>query len=1103
MKHTNISASLALVMSFELIVAPLFPMGSAFADNTKPPKKKDKEDSVWTADNVSQGIKQASNLWSTVNGIRNGGGNQQGGMPSHLSADMQELGAQQMGQPDKFFNSQKLMQIPGLGNYLALNNINPAMLNCETLKTTLHEAKPEVCRLGVTQDSANGPQSAQLQQMSMYHDQYFKISKKYNNFLSDSNAEGQAFGVGCMRNAMNILNGFFKYRVDELDKLTTNLEAMQNQFREASRADLDAIEETVAVLDGDSPMADKVRSKKPDLFDFGKRFNNPACNSMFTGEAINEKGRAEGLNKINQDLKKTLSTKTGKFSGESYAKSHTAVLEDINGLADRVSKQMELNFGVLSKDPNSYGKFLSELPEMVSSPNGTNQSLSPDLFSDVRTKFNETYIKLNEQKGTIQSELSSAGVSPEAATVLLGNPAAQNFENEVATIENKVKDNCFRKSFNVDTVLGKIYDPTASGHANKFASNFLKDKLKEIIENDETTLEKKLADLEALDKQNGGRYYMKMENSYEVQEVDNEGNLKTKIVGASQVRTPSLFFGDVIKNCNSQFKANKLNNKMTGAGAIQKLKQLNQDFKTLAKDQALDIKKELRKKLIECANPQEANNSTPGSCTPDRFNTSAPGFCANAALSCSKNMQACAQQADTFVKEIKAQKTARVNNYKALVEKNKQDVVKMFDSALSRYMKDAEMMRGMFGAGFSSPKGIKREVPEGERYLTEFTESTSKSIDGRLLLENPEKYTDMFKENIEQLKESVKKQQDQILGGESVGNNNGLLADHVKKTESNFKAVASQSKSIAEQCIGQYDRAVDTANKQLAEQQKKYTEFGEKRDDMCRRFRLAESGHPVSACKGDLTEISKVVGGAANDLETFCDETQNSDNAQEEASMICQGRGPVPKTEEPRKVITENSDEVQKDADYIKINQDIKDLEKKIKDYNKNISREEDKTKKYEFEDSRDEIQELLDDKKEEKPKKINEIVKKYQDKQDKEDANKKPVDSNSTADASSTRVSEGSALDSACKSYNDCINKKNSKSPEEVDGKTVWVKGECVQLNALAKLVVKAANNRSIGTTPAMCNAANNSGRENSPKGWMGAMDTFNQELRARTQGQ
>jgi hypothetical protein len=404
-------------------------------------------------------------------------------------------------------------------------------------------------------------------------------------------------------------------------------------------------------------------------------------------------------------------------------------------------------------------------------------------------------------------------------------------------------------------------------------------------------------------------------------------------------------------------------------------------------------------------------------------------------------------------------------------------------------------MRGMFGAGFTSPKGIKREVPEGARYLTEFTESTSKSLDGRLLLEDPDKYTEMFKENIEQLRQSVQKQQDQILGGESVGNNNGLLAQHVKKTEKNLNDVVTESSKLADQCIGQYDAAVKAANQQLAEQQKKYTEFGEKRDDMCRRFRLAESGHPVSACKGDLTDLTKVVGGAANDLETFCDETQNSDNAVDEAVMICQGRGTEPTTKESRKVINAESDEVQNDDDYKKINNDISDLEKKIRDYDKQISREEVKTKKYSLEDEREKIQDMLDEKKKERPKKINEIVKKYQ----KEEDAKNPPGSNSTD--SPTRVSESSDLTSTCTAFKSCVAQKNTKKPEDNgEGKIVWVTNECIELNALAKMVVNKKNNRSIGTTPAMCNAANNSGRENSPKGWMGAMDTFTKELGKQT---
>jgi predicted XRE-type DNA-binding protein len=622
---------------------------------------------------------------------------------------------------------------------------------------------------------------------------------------------------------------------------------------------------------------------------------------MFASEKLNEMGRSGGLNSINLDLKKTLTTKSGKFSGESYSKMHSAIVEDLESLSDKVSKQLELNFGVLSKDPASYGKFLSELPDLVSSPNGTNRSLSADLFSDVRTKFNDNYLKLNEQKTTVENELRSAGVPADSATRLLGNAASTNFDNEVYSIENGLKNKCFADTLadiDKDKLMNKIYDPSASKFANKFSSNFLKDKLNKILDNKDSSLDKKLSELKALESQTGDRYFLKMENSYEVQDVDDNGNLKQpEVISASNVRSPSVFFSDLIRNCNAQFKANKLSNKMSGASAIQKLRQLNQDYKNLAKAQAADMKKEVRKKLIECNSPEEANNTVAGSCTSDRFNTSSPGFCANAALSCSKNMQACTQQAEGYVKEIKEQRTARVNNYKALVEKNKMDVIKMFDSALSTYMKDGEALRGMFGAGFSSPAGIQREVDEGQKYLGAFAQATSRSPDGKLLLEDPAAHMDMFKKNIALLKESVRKQQDQILGGDTTGQGSrtpGLLGQHIQKTKKNYEDVAREADQIARQCGDMHDNAVRAAEQQRMKQQedyqKKMTELGEKREEFCNMYGMVRE-NPQAMCgevqatfaKDSLKAVSTIPGDrtAARqnvaDLSRYCSQVGNYD----------------------------------------------------------------------------------------------------------------------------------------------------------------------------------------------------------------------------------
>src|SRR5690606_39309196 len=99
-----------------------------------------------------------------------------------------------------------------------------------------------------------------------------------------------------------------------------------------------------------------------------KQFNNPACNSMFEGDQLTEMGVGGGLNNINRTIKNMLADKSGgKYSGSSYEMSHAAVVEDIKSVADKIAKQVELNFSSASGDPKSYSDFLKGMPGLVSS----------------------------------------------------------------------------------------------------------------------------------------------------------------------------------------------------------------------------------------------------------------------------------------------------------------------------------------------------------------------------------------------------------------------------------------------------------------------------------------------------------------------------------------------------------------------------------------------------------------------------------------------------------------------------------------------------------------------------------------------------------------
>ena len=796
-----------------------------------------------------------------------------------LAAQQQAVANQQlvgeMTRPgrDKYFNTDSFARVPGLMEYMAQNGINPASLTCPTLPTTLTEIRSEVCRIGVTTDRGANP-TAQLAEMFSLYKTYGDVKKQYEAYSSNSNAEGQGFGVGCMRNAVQALNGFFQYRLNELDKLTTNLEALNNQFREASKVDLNAIEESTAVLDGGSnELVDEVKTRRPDLFDFGKRFDNPACKSMFAGNSINDLGNGQpgGLNQISKRTKDLLSQKPAgsKFSGESYVGAHASVVDDINKLADKSAQQFTLNFTSISGDKGGYGQFLSGLSSSVSSTSGLNRVLEPEFFADAQLSYNKATSKLDADSSTLTRELQAAGVDPSGAMDLARNLNASNFEQEVTVIQNSIRNGCLQRSFGGaafwNQIRNNIKDPRGSKFANKSEHNSIRERIEQIMTNPRTTPEAKLAELRSVESGEGSRFILNMQGSYQKTVVKADGTTATQTVNPSD-SAPSSYFNDIVSTCDAQFTTNKLGSTMTGAGAIAKLREVNQQYKALATNQANTIKSEIRRKLIECGNSNEANNSNAGSCTPDRFNTSSPSFCANGAFTCANNMTSCNTQAQGFVKQIKAERTARVTNYKALVQKNKADIVKIFDTALAKYMKEGEAMRGLFGSGFSSPSGIQREVSGDGKYLSKFRDATQGSVDGALMLEDPDKYVEMFKGNIAKLKASVTNQQNEILG---TGGRGGLLAQHIDQTERNYRKAMTDAEQMSNACIQKHDEYIRQSEaqraQQLAEQTRRMNELGEKRQEFCDRFSMLNS-NPNQACEGQTRDVTRSALQAASTI---------------------------------------------------------------------------------------------------------------------------------------------------------------------------------------------------------------------------------------------
>jgi hypothetical protein len=235
-------------------------------------------------------------------------------------------------------------------------------------------------------------------------------------------------------------------------------------------------------------------------------------------------------------------------------------------------------------------------------------------------------------------------------------------------------------------------------------------------------------------------------------------------------------------------------------------------------------------------------------------------------------MQACHEQSQGFVQKLKNQKTEHSRIYNALAEKNKRDMINAFDSALGQFMREGEALRAVFGAGFTSPTNIEREVDPSKKYLNLFKTATTDSEDGELLLENPKEFMVLFKKNITSLKKNVEEQQKKILGGD-INDSNGLLAKHVGETQKNYEEIVEEAKKIADICRDQIDKYTNEAdqaqNKQQEEFNKKQSELGEKTGDYCDRF----NSNPNSVCGGDLEDISKVVKDWT--LFNYCQDVQS------------------------------------------------------------------------------------------------------------------------------------------------------------------------------------------------------------------------------------
>jgi hypothetical protein len=863
MKKSYLSSLMALSLSLEMILAPL----PALAND-------DQNKSKITGQNLMEGLNYGMGLYNQVRGGAPAGG-AGGQMPPQMASDMAEFQKQVAPRKDKFFTYENMQKIPGLIEYIAVYNneqlkkggkvINPAQLDCKTLPTTLHEAKNEVCRDG----SGTGNPVMDKQNAFLYYNQYLQIEKTYKNYTEQTNTEGQAFGVGCMKDAMQLLKGFFDYRTTQLDAVMGEMEKALAAFDEQSKAELTNIKRSSAVLNGEgSAFAEEF--KNTDAFNYAARFGDPACSSIFPKDGekgVSSLGKDKGLLGIEEQLKTDFSAvpEGSNYSPEQFVSKNAEILSDITKMADKVSEQAQLNFSAIANDQNGYSAFLDQVGRDVSSDSGANKALNKSFFADLQTKFTKSRNQLNDEMDLVSSELG-VGKDSEAFSQLSKIDSDSSFEAEVSTIENNMKAACVNDT-GIDTALSRIYDPNLSAQANKQTSEQMRRKLRVILSDLSLTPAQKMERLTKLDQESKNRYVMKLDADYEIQQVTPDNKVLKKKVSAAGRVTPSGYFTDVINNCESQFQVNKLKNKLTGKDAIKRLRTLKQEFKKTARQHSQDIRNEIVKKMIDCGgNGAKAAGAGVGVCGPAALNMQSPGFCAKAAFACSSNMKSCNEKAKKFVKEIKDERLKLTQNYNNNVDLHRKQLVASFDTALRKYTADGESLRAQFGEGFTVPTDIQRDL-QGD---AQFNPDLKGDAGDPLQIKDPKAYLDMVKANMEKLKKNVDDQQ-KLIAGDS-----GLLAKHIELTKNNYEEnVINVAAGLKDACLSAYNKIKGD----MAAQQTAYNDaqgqMGEKNGELCSKYDQIMSNNPNGACDSfeqtgtDALKAAAKAGGSTTTINTM------------------------------------------------------------------------------------------------------------------------------------------------------------------------------------------------------------------------------------------
>ena len=691
--------------------------------------------------------------------------------------------------------------------------------------------------------SSQPPQSIQAGYAAALIDTMEFNLAQIEKFKVKGNDNVNTQGVGCYDKKLEDFETLLKQREIEVDKYAQRLENLLDDFKLASRNDLESIKRSAALLDG-GPNADKYLKD----FNFGDMFtgkNDPSnvCGSVVSKGEFQKEGRKSrngGLRAIEKLLEAKTETPEnlpGSRSPKDMLAQDKQLKKEILSLSSKISK----NF--ISSGANEVRRGLSSI-----SHNGKLISKDNKAVQNVIQNFN---IGLKNQMDNLDSEM-------DVTSKIEGVPGLENhfnsvrnkrvdfdeLESKLTRLENQSKRSCLTKTISdagfgsINNFVKRFVDPQVSKSMQREADNPLANDIINAFNNNED-INEFIESVEASQAQ-GGNYKYIMRTGKQV-------NIGSTKISASTPMRPYQFLSIFVDVCNKNHKAKNPNNSSgySMADSIEAIRNYAAQKESIRRVAGSNISKKITTNLLSC--PQDTTTGKAVNSCQGALNVNSSNFCLRTAKTCASNTIGCYEKTKAKLKQVRSDQLRKVANYNQNVNRFKNQMQSEL-LALNNFMEgqarslDAQLNIGsLLGVpklefNFNQKKFL-HENPNGE------------VTDTSLELEDPEAYLRDNLKNIENIKKNLVAQRKEMTQ---------KLGQVKQQFVSNLDNSVSEIKQIIQEC----QASIGQVTEGLQKQQEEITENNKKTQQACQDLQ-AFNQSPNSFDEGEVDELAKTLSEVA------------------------------------------------------------------------------------------------------------------------------------------------------------------------------------------------------------------------------------------------